>query len=200
MFIVFTLPRSRSAWLAHFLAAPGLSVGHDIVRHCASIEDFLYSFAPTPTRPRGLAGTVETGAMYGWKTIKSRLPDATLAVVRRPREEVLASLAALGITDFADELTARESMLDCISSLKGVLTLEYLALTSLEGASELYKHCLGQELAPEWYEHWSQVNIQIDFPTRMAEIAANLPRLARLRDEITLENTRVSGLARIGLQ
>lgn len=193
MFIIFTLPRSRSAWLAHFLAAPGLSVGHDITRHCASIEEFVYRLAP-------LAGTVETGAMYGWKTIKARLPDVTLAVVRRPSCEVLASLAALGVTDFGDELVAREHMLDCVSNLKEVLTVPYSDLSSYEGASRLFKHCLGFEPAEEWYTHWARCNIQIDFKERMAEIVANMPRLMQLRNEITQENLRVSGKYRLGLQ
>lgn len=200
MFIVFTLPRSRSAWLSHFLAAPGTSVGHDITRHCSTVEDFLHAFNPTQARPGGLAGTVETAAMYGWKTIKSRLPQATLAVIRRPGNEVLESLAKLGVTDFQAELAARESMLDCISNLKGVLTLAYSDLALEERASELFTHCHGQAPADEWYEHWNRCNIQIDFPSRMAEIVANMPRLQRLREEITSENLRVSGMSRIGLQ
>jgi len=138
--------------------------------------------------------------MYGWKTIKSRLPQATLAVVRRPTSEVLTSLEALGVTDFADELAAREHMLDCISNLPRVLTLSYASLATEIGAGELFKHCIGGIVSDEWYEHWNHCNIQIDFKARMAEIVSNIPRLARLRAEITLENQRVSGLARIGLQ
>ena len=38
-FVVFALPRSRSAWLARFLTWGDWMCGHDELRHCRSLDD-----------------------------------------------------------------------------------------------------------------------------------------------------------------
>ena len=58
-FLVFGLPRSRTAWLSHFLAPSPGAVGHDTGIDCKSISDFIGQFYG---RDR-LAGTCETGAI-----------------------------------------------------------------------------------------------------------------------------------------
>src|SRR6185503_11458650 len=77
-FVLFSLPRSRSAWLSVLLSRPGALVGHDIGIGCAQPEDFAQRLRSD------LAGTCETGAAFAWRLIRWLVPDARFAVVRRP--------------------------------------------------------------------------------------------------------------------
>src|ERR1700691_5659915 len=105
-FIVFSLPRSRSPWIARFLSYGGRPCGHDLATECASLDEFA-------TLLRGpYVGTVETGAVVGWRALRRRLPEARMAVIRRPVPEVYASLARFGLggSDLMNELVERDAM------------------------------------------------------------------------------------------
>ena len=105
-FVVFALPRSRTAWLAKYLSYSGESVGHDVAVRSDSIESFFSHF------DEGMIGTVETGAMAGWRLLRERVPAAAIAVVRRPIEDVKLSLSQFGVFPRAGDLEGRAAVLD----------------------------------------------------------------------------------------
>ena len=120
-FIVVSLPRSRSAWMAHFLAFGGrYAVGHDTLVECNSIAQFISGF-------RLMAGTCETGAVLGWRIIRQVMPEVKLVTVRRPVHEVAASFARFGIPVDEKELEARAGAeREAFSALKGAHDLKML--------------------------------------------------------------------------
>src|ERR1700739_4123082 len=89
-FIIFSLPRSRSFWLSKFLSFGEPRVGHDLAIRCASIEDFVEQLAQVD-------GTIETGAVLGWRGVRKVLPKARLLVRRRPLVQVGRSLVNQGL-------------------------------------------------------------------------------------------------------
>ena len=177
-FIVVSLPRSRSAWMAHFLAFGGrYAVGHDTLVECNSIAQFISGF-------RLMAGTCETGAVLGWRIIRQVMPEVKLVTVRRPVHEVAASFARFGIPVDEKELEARAAMLDALAQQPGVLALEYDTLSHHEICQQLFSFCLGEELPDDWYSLLVQTNIQIDMNARMQQLIRRQPQIAALKAEV----------------
>lgn len=182
-FIVFSLPRSRSAWIARFLSYGERRCGHDIATECASLDEFT-------SRLRGeYAGTAETGAVVGWRSLRRRIPDARIAVVRRPVHEVYQSLSrfGLGYQVLMDELIKRDAMLNELACVPGVKSFSFAELNGIEACRALFEHCLGETFDWEWWEGLAVVNIQVDVPERLRFLEANRDRIEALKREATEE-------------
>lgn len=183
-FIIFSLPRSRSAWIARFLSYGGRRCGHDIAPECGSLDEMV-------GRLRGeFSGTAETGAVVGWRALRRRMPDARIAVIRRPAHEVIASLATFGLSSSAlmDELIQRDAMLDDVSALHGVKSFSFADLNGIDACRELFEHCLDQPFDWEWWEGLAGVNVQVDVPARLRLLAANHERIEALKREAIADN------------
>lgn len=90
-FVVFALPRSRTAWLAHYLGYRGTyAVGHDIAIECQQLDDFTNSYK------FGMVGTVETGAIVAWRLLRHKMPQLRMMVMYRPLGEIIDSIRAKG--------------------------------------------------------------------------------------------------------
>src|SRR5215472_4031641 len=118
-FIIYCLPRSRSAWLVHFLNYPFTyplqPVAHDVAPLCKSVEGFIKAY-----KEEGMYGSVEIGGMIGWQVIRQELPDLKTIVMRRPLQDVYNSIAALGYTANLTSLAEYDAILDLIAKQKGV--------------------------------------------------------------------------------
>lgn len=192
-FIVMALPRSRTAWMSKFLSYPPRSCAHDLVLECSSIQEYLEALGR-------FDGTIETGAMLGWRVLRKRMPLARIAVVRREKKEVLASLAKFGINWAEPEMNVRDDLLASIAQAPGVLSLRYEELNTREGCKALFEHCLEIPFDSEWWEAAQNLNIQIDMRARLEEIASKQHQLLAFREEIRLENEKIDGgLSCLGL-
>jgi len=178
-FIVFSLPRSRSAWLSVFLSHGGRIVGHDAGVDCATPEDFTGLFGPGK-----LAGTCETGAGFAWPLIKAEMPDVRPLVVRRPAPEVVASLERFGITGVAGEMQRREAHLAEISADPRTLTVDYASLTDPAICAGVYSHCLGAAMPLAWWRQLDPINIQVDMKRQLERLGAARESIAALKAEV----------------
>lgn len=176
-FIVMALPRSRSAWLAHYLSMPGQVIGHDLAVTSGSLAEFI-----TQVRERG--GTVETSAMLGWRTIRAALPEARIIVLRRPLGEVIFSFNKLGQKIDFEDLARREAMLADCGQSQGVRNIQVRELDYASTGKWLFERCLGQPWDEAWWNHVRRLNIQINFAERVAFLQRNAERLALLKAEI----------------
>lgn len=185
-FIVFSLPRSRSAWTARFLSYHRHRCGHDIATECGSLDEFTTRLTADYT------GSAETGAMIGWRALRRRLPDARFAVIRRPVQQVYDSLARFGLGSQAlmDELVARDAMLDELSRVRGVMSFRFADLDGMPACRDLFEHCLGEPFDWEWWESLVGINVQVDVPARLCFLAANRERIAALKREAAAENNK----------
>lgn len=185
-FLVLSLPRSRSAWMAHWLSYPGKLVGHDIGVEAKSVDQFLAHFAHAD-------GSVETGAMIGWRLIKHHLPELKTLVVLRDPHEVLLSLAKFGLSSpgLTEEITSRFHMLNAISSSEGVETIDSSDLDDDDLRSELFEYLLDIPFDEDWDARFAQVNIQIDFHARMRQLQRNHQDLERFKHEVVAQQQKI---------
>lgn len=179
-FLILALPRSRTAWLAHYLRHCGeYQVGHDIVIECDHIGQFIDSYA------NGMLGSVETGAVVGWQLIRSLMPDLQLVTVHRPLDEVLLSLARFGIIPDEAELEAREAMLEACAESPGVESIAWDDLDDPDCCKWLSDLLLGPDAWDSaWNSAMSEINIQVDMGKRLARLWQRRSQLAGLRSEV----------------
>lgn len=178
-FIVLSLPRSRSAWMAHWLSYPGKLVGHDIAIRTRSVREFLAHFAFAD-------GTCETSAMLGWRLLKHEIPALkTLVVVRDPRE-VVASLEQKGLASdlLTSEIMSRWHMLQAIGNAKDAKAIRFEDLNSKEVRSGIFEWLLELGFDEDWDARFAGVNIQVDFAARVKQLAENKEQIAAFRDEV----------------
>lgn len=194
-FIVFSLPRSRSAWTARFLSYGGKRCAHDLATECGSLGEFA-------DRLRGeYAGTAETGAVIGWRALRRRLPEAQIAVIRRPVPEVFASLARFGLasSELTDELLQRDAMLDELANVPGVKSFAFADLSRIGPCADLFEHCLGEPMDWQWWEGLAGVNVQVDVPERLRFLEANRDHIEAIKREAAEESRQRPDIA-IGLE
>lgn len=178
-FVVFALPRSRTAWLARFLTYGPWQCGHDEVRHLRSLDD-VTSWLAQP-----YSGTVETAAAPFWRLLTALRPDARVVVVRRPVADVVASLMALrlGCFDAAALGVAMRRLdrkLEQIERRVNALSVAYADLDTEMACARVFEHCLGLPHDPAWWDAISAVNIQINLAHCIRYFIAHAPQLAKL--------------------
>ena len=186
-FVVFSLPRSRSAWASLFLSYGGAFVGHDIAIDCGRPEDFIEQITGK------FAGTCETGAMVGWRLIRRYLPTCKFAVIRRRRADVVASLGRFGLTGFEDEMERRDALLDEITALPGTLSLTFSDMETSTACAMLFEFCLERPFDPRWWLHLSQMNVQVDMRKTLQRLYDNHNRIEILKTEVGLRQANFVG-------
>lgn len=179
-FVILALPRSRTAWLSHWLSYPPKRVGHDTAIVCNSISDFTDQFV------NGMDGTVETIAVVGWRLLQQIVPGLRLIVVRRPVDEVRKSLDALGVDQTVVSLETQALMLDEVAKQPGVRCYEFHELDSYETVSDLWTTALDREFDAAWWLHWRALNVQINIGDRLEQVSARRGAMLALhRDVVT---------------
>lgn len=173
-FVVFALPRSRTAWTTKLLSEHGSNVIHDLAIGPNSAQALMKQFLQ-------IDGCVETGSMLGWKLWRHAFPQVKFAVIRRPLGEVVDSLFKLGIRPDVDELVERAEILSAISSQPGTLTLTSRELGRASGSRALVEHCLGHDLDLGIWERLRNENIQINIPERIGELAFYAQEISSLK-------------------
>lgn len=178
-FVIFALPRSRTAWLAAFLSYGRHRCGHDLATDCSSVAEFR------KTVKAGYGGTVETGAVAGWRAIRHVCPDFKAIVVRRPVQDVLSSLARAGLSSagIEAEITQRSAMLDHLSAQSGVATVTFEQLSDPAVCAALWRECHGSEMDFAWWKYMAARNVQIDLAVRMQKLRRNRLKTEALKSD-----------------
>jgi hypothetical protein len=176
-FIVFSLPRSRSAWTARFLSYREKRCGHDIATQCRTVKEFVDLLG------NEYAGTAETGAVIGWRAIRKLRPDVRIAVIRRPVQEVYDSLArfGLGSPQLMSELRERDALLDQVARLPGVRSFAFHDLNGVTACQGLFEFCLGIPFDWEWWESLASVNVQVEVAERIQYLIDNHDRIEAIK-------------------
>ena len=175
-FVVFSLPRSRSAWLSVLLSQGGLPVGHDVGVECRTPEDFAARVA--------IGGTCETGVAFAWPLIRQLLPGARYVVVRRRIAEVEASLARFGLTGVRAELERRWHDMAEHEDPTDTLVVDYADLRDEEVCRRIFRHCRGQRMDHHWWAQLDPLNIQVDMSRQISRLAVNRPQIDALKAEV----------------
>lgn len=175
-FVVLAMPRSRTKWLATYLAYGPWACGHDELRHCRSLDD-VTSWLSQPC-----TGTVETAGAGFWRLLP---PGVRVVTLRRPVADVVASLRRGGLA-FDDApmvamLRDAERKLDQIEArLPDVLPVTYADLATEAGCARVFEHCLGPPHDPAWWAACAPVNLQIDLSHLTRYFAAHRAQVEKL--------------------
>lgn len=176
-FVVLALPRSRTYWLSRFLTYGDWICGHDELQHCATLDDIATWF----TQPN--IGTVETAAAPFWRLLVREQPSARILVVRRPVDDVLASLARQGVAGdaVASLIRATDRKLDQIERrIPGVLSVRFDDLERADACSAVFEHCLQLPHDAAWWQTWNAQNVSGNLAAQVRYCGAYLPRLLKL--------------------
>lgn len=179
-FVVFALPRSRTAWLSRFLTYGPWRCGHDEIRHMRTLEDVGSWFS------QPFIGTVETAGASWWRLLPRYAPRARIAVVRRPVDEVVDSLMRVEGMVFDRAILTRNMeraarKLDQLTArLPGVLSVDYADMETEATCARLFEHCTSLAHDNGHWAAWSPVNVQIDFMALARYAVAYQGALARL--------------------
>lgn len=160
-FIIYALPRSRTAWVSHYLnyplARPTQGVGHDLAVQMGSVEAFMDLY-----NKEGMFGSVEIGAVMAWRIIRKELPHLKTVVIRRPLIEVFNSFAKAGFEVNIGELGELEAMLDSVAEEEGVYSIKSSDLDAPVVCKWLFEYCLELEFDFDWWVYMQNINIQMD--------------------------------------
>lgn len=192
-FIVYGLPRSRTYWLSRFLTYGDWTCGHEETRHFRTIED-IKSWAAQPC-----IGTAETGAAPWWRLADSMFPDMPVVVVRRPVDQVLASLANSGLSfdrpAMARNLSALDRKLDQIKRrVPNAISVQFSDLANEATCAKIFEHCLPYKHDPAWWSLLSPMNLQINLPALLRYYAAYRPQINKISS--MAKQRIISGMSR----
>lgn len=175
-FVILSLPRSRSLWLSKFLSYGGWTCHHDLVAKDPDIDKIFRILAEPMT------SIADTGLGYGWKLIRRWFPAAKLVTIRRPVDEVRASMIAAGVPaglaagyDFAE----LDDRLDEAEDEGGAESFQFHELD--RDIERLWAATIGGGFNHRWFEFWRGRNEQIDMRHRLEVLAENHHRLKALR-------------------
>lgn len=163
-FIIYALPRSRTAWLAKFLSYKDWHCRHEYaiyMRDMGDVRDFL-------SQPN--TGCVETAAAPGRYLIKHTIPDIREVVVLRPVQEVVESTMRMDVSGVAtyDRKTLQRNMeygdrvLRKIAKDPSVLVVRYEDLNLEETCAKIFEHCLPYAFDKNWWDKIKNENVQVD--------------------------------------
>ena len=192
-FVILSLPRSRSRWLATLLNYGDWQCGHDEIRHCRSLADVKSWLAQPCT------GTVETAGAWFWRLLLQYQPDARVVVIRRPVDEVVHSLHATGVAfDDARLVPLMHSLdrkLDQIERrVPGVRSFNFEDLKSETTCAELFEHCLPYTHDFIRWRQLDELNIQVNLHHVMRYFHAHRQQVDKLAKQA--KQRMLSGLQR----
>jgi hypothetical protein len=196
-FIVFALPRSRTAWVARFLSYDGWVCHHEHAMFVRAPADIARFFATPRT------GSAETAAGPAWPLLRHYVPQARFAVIRRPAgdaaQAMIAAWAAAGISYQEDEVRRLMSYgarcLDRIAALPGTLSVNYADLAGEAACRQLFEFCVPYRFDREWWRRWAVENVQVDLAEFFASYLRHRDDIEALKRSLKRELIR---LCRIG--
>jgi hypothetical protein len=163
-YVVFALPRSRTAWLADFLTYRDWQCGHEQAMFLRGIGDIRRLLSLPNT------GVVETAAAQAWRIIKHHVPGVKMAVIKRPLDDVVQSMTEVDLGGYATYDVPRlrkiveygNRMLDEISAQPDVMTLDFQDFDDPKALGDLFEFCLPYKFDPGWWEYMRRINVQAD--------------------------------------
>lgn len=151
-YIVFALPRTRSFWLSKFLSYERLKCEHD---------DWL----GLNHRP-WFNGSVETGMIPYWRSIKTIYPDIKMVTLRRPINEVISSLMKLELPVHVNQMIEVTKL--CIHHMYELenehpeaLKTSYAELGTEDGCAKVFQYCISKPFDHKWWMHMKDQNLQV---------------------------------------
>jgi hypothetical protein len=155
-FLIFALPRSRTAWLSVMLTEGNVRCYHE------GIAKFNLDGMSRKLTGRGhIAGNSDSGMSFFHEKILADLPGARIVVIRRPLDEVRKSMFRFGIIDKAGVLNLADAALNSIARRPGALVIDFKDI-DLAACVAIWNHVApGEVCNTTRFEELLDLNIQI---------------------------------------
>jgi len=187
-FVILGTPRSRTAWLAKFLAFEGRKVLHEPSIDFRSIND-LYALLQN----HSVAGIVDSTMTFRWRDVLTAAPAARIVLVHRPPSDVIASFMRTGV--FAGQRAAAQvrlgrllrSLSDAIEDLwasEAVLSVPFEELNARHVCDRVFRYCLGEPMPERWWRILRAENVQADIRDVFRRAEANADGIRAVYPEI----------------
>jgi len=158
-YFVTGLPRSRTAWLANWLTAPGTFCFHDATLIDNSHVGVLSVMAERQNRRQYEAvGDSDSGLIFWSGQVRAACPKAPFILIERDPEACLASSLRLGFS---------KGLWDAILQaywqtrrLPGVRIVSYDSLDDIDVLDSLYYDCTGLPMDRQRTELLQHLNVQ----------------------------------------
>ena len=177
-FVIFALPRSRTAWLSRFLSHQDWHCGHDELRHMRQLED-VRSWLSQPQ-----TGAVETAGAPYWRLALEMRPDLRVVTVRRDPEEVAESIVRCGLSSDIDQAVRAMRRLDHklgqIERRTGARSYRFEDLAREDTCADLFEHLLPYTHDSARWRVLDAENVQINVPALKRYVAAHRTQIERL--------------------
>lgn len=144
-FVVFAEPFCEAAWLGMLLSHRDYVAYVDASLAMQSTADFDKMLGDAKH------GFVDTNMALLWPEIVDRSPSMRMATVRRPKAEIYAAAADLGMAGDEPGLDRLSIALGEIEALSGVMRFEHEELLEEKGLKKLFEFCLPYKWSKEWY-------------------------------------------------
>lgn len=186
-FIIYALPRSRTAWLSCFLTYGPWRCGHEILLDRATIADAVGYLR------QDYVGVADTALILAADVVSKSIPDARVVVIHRKIDDIADSLIKAGfVGPSRDEIiefsVLGKCMLEVMSNRPGVLSFDFDELDEAVACKSIFEHCLHMPFVRDWWDRWSRLNVQVSSQTMLRAFSANSESLLKLTAELeTLE-------------
>ena len=182
-FLVLAQPRSRTAWLSHFLTYGPWHCGHEEARHLRTLED-AQAWLSMP-----FTGSADTAVAPHWRTLIKLRPDVKIVTIRRPVEESIASFNRLPFNWDQEFLKRRigsiDRKLDQIKArVADVLEVQFHDLVREDVCASIFERCLG---VPHDSARWNRLqgmNIQCDMRHISSYVTAHSAQIRKFSDHV----------------
>jgi hypothetical protein len=152
-FAVFTAGRSRTMWLSAFLSYGVCACNFEAMAKVANFQEVMRMLSIP-----GM-GAAETMSAPAWPLLLTAAPQLRVVVVRRPTEEILASLekATAGKLELDLQVLRRlvsyiVRALEKLSAQPQTLTVQFADLSEEEVCKKVFEHCLPYKFDAGWWE------------------------------------------------
>jgi len=156
-----------------------MGCGHDQLRYMRSLDDIKNWLSLDKF------GTCETAGAPFWRLLLKYAPDIRVVTIRRPVNEVIGSLARIGVENLYEirkGLIKLNHKLDQVEArMPNVRSYEYADLEDEVTCGELFEFCIpdyGHDR--EWWEKWNATNVQTNFPALTRYVGANMKAINKL--------------------
>ena len=178
-FVILGLPRSRTFWTSVFLSYGG-EVEHDPFLRFGCRDDVIRYF----TAPG--AAAVDTGLGAVWPGLTKTLPELRIAIIRRPVQDVIASLCRIGfdIPLLFDKLRSYQNSLDRLEASGVAEVFRFDRMDQEAECARLFTWALGIPFDRAWWQHYRDRNLQCDVRASMATLVTRQEQIGRMFQEM----------------
>lgn len=199
-FIIYSMGRSRTAWLSAFLSYKEWKCYHEVGIRLRSLQD-IEKVLNLPN-----IGILETAAIHARPIIKYIRPDIKEVVILRPLEDIMQSFLHLDTNNLVTwdkekmhkvlERGCRE--LKKLSELPTTLSVNFEELATEQGCQKIFEHCLPYDFDKDWWEIGKEQNIQLDTKSFFEYYVSNKDSIEIFKQQLKqdLRNLCRSGLVK----